>query len=113
MDDLTEHGPPGSSAEQQALAQVEGIEEVHTIKQEDLDVNTALFQRQQTTPLLQIFGVETNRAPDRYRELMRGLNAKQKQVISYHRRWCKDAVVAMKKGEAIKPYRILSVVLVE
>ena len=112
MDDLTEHGPPQhawdqvapGAAEQQALAEAEGTEEVHTIEQEDLDANAQLFRRQQTTPLLQRFGMETNRQlipPDQYRELMRGLNIKQRQVVSYHRRWCKDTVVAMKKGQAL------------
>ena len=87
------------------------------IEQEDLEANAALFQ-QQSAPLLQRFGLETNRkliTADKYRELMRGLNAKQRQVVSFHRRWCKYAVIAMKKGEAIRPYHIgyFSVVLVE
>ena len=82
---------------------------MRTIEQEDLDANASLFQQQQTTPLLQRFSLETNRAlipPDEYRQLMRGLNTKQRQIVNYHRRWCKDAVIAMKKGEAIKPYRV-------
>ena len=44
--------------------------------------------------------------PDQYRELMRGLNIKQRQAVNFHRRWCKAAVVALKKGESIKPYRV-------
>ena len=73
-----------------------------------MDANAALFQ-QQSAPLLQRFDLETNRElipPDEYRELMRGLNTKQRQAVNFHRRWCKDAVIAMKKGEAIKPYRV-------
>ena len=108
MNDLTEHGPPQhawdqvapGAAEQQALAEAEGTEEVHTIEQEELDANAQLFQRLQTAPLLQRFGMETNRQlipPDQYRELMRGLNIKQKLVVNYHRMWCKDAVIAMQK----------------
>ena len=88
IDDLTEHGPPQhawdqvapGTAEQQAQAQVEGVEEMRTIEQEDLDANALLFQ-QQTAPLLQRFSLETNRElipPDQYRELMRGLNTKQR-----------------------------------
>ena len=117
IDDLTEHGPPQhawdqvapGAAEQQAQAQAEGAEEMITIEQEDLDANASLFQQQQTTPLLQRFSLEINRAlipPDEYRQLMRGLNTKQRQIVNYHRRWCKDAVIAIKKGEAIKPYRV-------
>jgi DNA replication protein DnaC len=116
IDDLTEHGPPQhawdqvapGAAEQQAQAQAEGAEEVRHIEQEDLDANAALFQ-QQSTPLLQRFALETNRElipPDKYRELMRGLNTKQRQTVNFHRKWCKDAVIATKKGKAIKPYRV-------
>ena len=82
---------------------------MRTIEQEDLAVNASLFQQQQTTSLLQRFSLETNReliSLDEYRELMRGLNTKQRQIVNFHRRWCKDAVMAMKKGEAIKPYRV-------
>ena len=67
------------------------------------------MQQQQTTPLLQRFAMETNRElipPDKYCELMRGLNTNQRQAVNFHRRWYKDAVIAMKKGEAIKPYRV-------
>ena len=116
INDLTEHGPPQSAwdqvapdaAERQALAEAEGAQEMRHIEQEDLDANAALFQ-QQAAPLLQRFDLETNRElipPDKYRELMRGLNIKQRQAVNFHRRWCKEAVVAMKKGEPIKPYRV-------
>ena len=113
FDDLTEHGPPEhawdqvapGAAELQAQAEAEGGEEMRNIEQEDLDANAALYQ-QQSAPLLQRFALETSRElipPDKYHELMRGLNTKQKQAVNFHRRWCKDAVVAMKK-EAIKHF---------
>ena len=54
--------------------------------------------------MLQRFDLETNRElipPIEYRELMRGLNTKQRQAVNFHR-WCKEAVVAMKKGEPIR-----------
>ena len=116
IDDLTEHGPPQhawdqvapGATEQQAQAEAVGTEVMRRIEQEDLDANAALFQ-QQSAPLLQRFDVETNRElipPDEYRELMRGLNTKQRQAVNFHRRWRKDAVIAMKKGEAIEPYRV-------
>ena len=53
--------------------------------------------------------METNReliSPDKYCELMRGLNTKQRLAVNFHRRWYKDAVIATKKGEAVKPYRV-------
>ena len=116
IDDLTEHSPPQhawdqvarGAAEQQALAEAEGAQEMRHIEQEDLDANAALFQ-QQSAPLLQRFDLETNRElipPDKHRELMRGLNTKQRQAVNFYRWWCKEAVVALKKGEPIKPYRV-------
>ena len=81
-------------------------EEMRRIEQEDLDANAALTQQQQTTPLLQRFVNRELIPPDKYRELVRGLNTKQRQAMNFHRRWCKDAIIAMKKGETIKPYRV-------
>ena len=90
----TDHAPqhawdqvaPGA-AEQQAQAEAEGSEEMRTIEQEDLNANAAIFQQQQTT--------------------LRGLNTKQRLVVNYHRNGARiDAVVAMKKGEDVKPYRV-------
>lgn len=78
-------------------------------EQEDLNSNAALLQQQQTIPLLLRFSSETNRElipPERYCELMRGLNHKQKLIVNFHRRWCKDAIVALKQGNPINPYRI-------
>ena len=81
---------------------------MRTIEREDLDANVSLFQQQQMTPLLQRFSLETNKElipPHQYHELMKGLNTKQRQIVNFHR-WCKNDVIAMKKGEAIKPYRV-------
>ena len=41
-----------------------------------------------------------------YRKLLRGLNAKHRQVIMFHRDWCKKAVVALKQGKPIEPYHV-------
>ena len=42
-----------------------------------------------------------------YREMVRGLNKNQYSVVMYHCMWCKQAILAMKRGEAITPYRLL------
>ena len=34
--------------------------------------------------------------PDEYRKLLRSLNAKQKQMVMFHRSWCKKAAIALK-----------------
>ncbi len=106
---------PGSSRNSRttvAQAQAEGMRNIEQA------ANAALLQ-QQSAPLLQRFALETNRElipPDKYRELMRGLNTKQRQAVNFNRKWCKDAVIATKKGETIKPSshtESFSVVLVE
>ena len=38
--------------------------------------------------------------------MVRGLNHKQYLMAMYHRMWCKQALVSMKKGEPVTPYRI-------
>ena len=43
---------------------------------------------------------------DEYRKLLRGLNAKQRQVVMFHRDWCKKAVIALKQGKPIEPYHV-------
>ena len=37
-------------------------------------------------------------SPPEYREMMRSLNEKQREVMIHHRQWCKDNVLALKKN---------------
>ena len=116
MNDFHEFVPPThawdqvapGAAEQNARAQAEGVEVERTLDQADLDANAQLHQQHSDT-LLQRFTTDTNRevlAPDQYRAMVRGLNPKQRQVVAFHRKWCKDAVIAMRKGEPVRPYRV-------
>ena len=73
---------------------------MRNIEQEEVDANAALYQQQSAPCYRELI------PPHQYRELMRGLNTNQRQAVNFHRRWCKEAVVAMKKGEPIRPYRI-------
>ena len=117
MDELTQHGPPQhawdqvapGAAEQQARGEEEGVEEERHIEQEDLDANANLHQEHSNTPLLQHFAAELNRelmSPEEYRAALRGLNKKQRQVVMFHRAWCKKALVALRSGQQVEPYRI-------
>ena len=117
-DDLREHGPPQhawdlvapGTVEQHARDEAEGVVEERSIEQDDLDANACLVQQQQhSTPLLQRFTAETNRellSPEEYRAAIRGLNNKQRQVVIFHRRWCKSAIIALKSGQQVNPYRV-------
>ena len=44
--------------------------------------------------------------PHEYRRLLRELNNKQKAIVMYHRNWCKKAIVALRNGTPVQPYRV-------
>lgn len=98
---------PGAQEQQLEAENFENVTLTH-IEQTDLDANASIILNQ-TPTFLQRFDLEINRelmSPEEYRKLMRGLNSKQKQIVHFHRQWCKKAVLAMKKEEAIQPYRV-------
>jgi hypothetical protein len=63
-----------------------------------------------TTASLHVrFESATNRQeipPDQYRQLLRELNAKQLEIVMFHRNWCKKAVIALKEGKLVEPYHV-------
>ena len=94
-----------------AQAAEQGVETLTELAEQDLIDNASLVQGSTTGSggLSVRYEGAANPAvipPDEYRELMRGLNSKQRAMITYHRHWCKQTVLAMKKGEHIKPYRV-------
>ena len=40
----------------------------------------------------------------KYNKYMQGLNEERKLVVMYHRKWCKETVIALKQNKPIKPY---------
>ena len=40
----------------------------------------------------------------KYNKYMQQLNEEQKTIVMYHRKWCKDTVLALKQNKPIKPY---------
>ena len=86
----------------------QGVETLTELSEEDL-VDNANLLNSNTSGLSVRFESAANPqviAPDEYRKLMRGLNAKQRAMIMYHRNWCKQAVKAMKHSKPIEPYRV-------
>ena len=41
-----------------------------------------------------------------YRQMLRLLNTKQKQIVQYHRKWCVEAVTNMRRRNPVVPYQI-------
>ena len=105
-----------STEHNRGLDSNEGQELERDLEQEDIDDNTALFnnptgESTRTGPaeLAYRFEGAANKeiiSPDEYRFLMRGLNEKQRQIVMYHRKWCKQTILALKKGEVVRPYQI-------
>lgn len=90
----------------------EGVEVERVIEQEGLDANAAMVQRgscDNACDLAAWYKAETEKTlivPAEYRKMMRSLNAKQRQIVCYHRKWCKDAVIAIKQNRPVIPYRL-------
>ena len=86
------------------------------LSQEDIDDNTVLINdpsvnssRNGPAELAYRFEGAANKdiiPPEEYRSLIKGLNKRQRQIVTYHRKWCKEAVLALKEGKNIKPYHI-------
>ena len=96
--------PPNTeSSRAQSLA--EGVEPLTEISQEDLDHHTNLFTSTTHGSLHAMFESAANKQQipaDEYRTLLRGLTAKQRQIVMFHRDWCKKAVVPLKQGKPIE-----------
>ena len=90
----------------------EGIELERPMAADDLDANEAMMMGEsgaQNRELVARYNIEAEKTvmtPTEYRDIVRGLNKKQKQIIMYNRKWCKNAVKAWKNNQEINPYRI-------
>ena len=114
---LSDSGPPQHAWDQlapgteanQALDRAEGTQSLTEVSDQDLVDNANLFTSSTTSTIHTRYESAANSQeipPDEYRKLFRGLNTKQKQIVMFHRNWCKQAVVALKQGKPVEPYRV-------
>ena len=102
---------PGNEHENQQDRD-EGIQVERDIEQEDLDANAAMINGPNPDMISDVgarYQAEADKKlipPKEYRGLIRSLNTKQRDVVFYHRKWCKDAVVAIKQNKPVVPYRL-------
>ena len=112
--DIDEDGPPEhlwnyiapSTQESRLQSLAEGSELLTEVSQEDLRDNANLITSTTTASLHVRFESATNRqqiSPEQYRQLLRELNAKQREIVMFHRNWCKKAIIALKEGKPIEP----------
>ena len=96
-----------STEESRSRSLEEGSEVLTEVAQEDLEANADI--RNTSQPLGVRFEAAASKEaipPDEYRQLMRGLNAKQRAIVMYNRDWCKRAVTALRNNSRIEPYRV-------
>ena len=113
--EVDEHGPPEylwnsiapSTEESRMQSIAESSEQLTEVSQQDLQDNQSILT---SGPNLHVrFESAANQLeipPDQYREYMRGLNEQQKSIVTFHRDWCKKAVLALKQGKPVEPYHV-------
>ena len=120
MEHMEKYGPPehvwdniAPENQHNEMADLaEGMELERPMAEDDLVANEAMIMApsdRQNKEIVARYSVETEKTimtPSEYRSIMRGLNKKQRQIIMYNRRWCKNAVKAWKNNQEINPYRI-------
>ena len=115
--EVDENGPPEhlwsliapstEASRSQSLA--EGSEPLTEVSNEDLQDNANILSSGTTANLHVRFDSATNQQvipADQYREMLRELNDKQRSIVMFHRNWCKKAVIALKQGKPVEPYRV-------
>ncbi len=104
---IPEHAWNQIAPNTEAQSRAKSLEHLTEVSQEDIEDNTNLIISTSHGSLHTRFETAANKQeipPSEYRELMRGLNSKQRQIVMFHRTWCKKAVLALKQEKPIQPY---------
>ena len=101
---------PGTEESQHA-AQQEGITDERPMAQEDIQTHIKQIineQPQSKNDSLSLKYTKEARkeilTAKKYNKYMQHLNEEQKVVVMYHRKWCKETVIALKQNKPVKPY---------
>ncbi|XP_066269843.1 uncharacterized protein [Branchiostoma lanceolatum] len=118
--DLLRNGPPEDiwhsiapnvefeQAEQQAEGLTVGGEMSEEDQRENIDL-TPQSTSNHRSELHARFTAELNKvrmSSEEYRTMMRSLNSKQMEVLRFHRKWCKDTIIALKHDKPAPQYTI-------
>ncbi|XP_019628628.1 PREDICTED: uncharacterized protein LOC109473188 [Branchiostoma belcheri] len=105
---------PGAQ-QQQAEQEEEGICDDRSIGAEDLQHNADLTDNRNQdnvdrhAELHARYTAEATKSLlslEEYREMMRALNENQRNIVNYHRQWCKATVIALKEHKPLPTYRL-------
>ena len=101
---------PGTEESQQA-AQEEGITDEWPMAGEDIQTHIDQIVNEQQQSKNDSLNLKYTKEARKellttveYNKYMQQLNEKQKKVVMYHRKWCKETVLALKQNKPIKPY---------
>ena len=117
---LNDSGPPQhvwsgiapTTEQNRVQEEQEGSEQITNLEEEDLQTNSTLNEQPPGSFVAELharYEAEANKEelpPEEYRALVRVLNAKQLSIIKFHRHWCKKAIIAIRHGHSVTPYRI-------
>ena len=90
----------------------EGINIETNMETVDLEANAQMFEMQTSntsSDVIARYDIEERRdilAPAEYRKMMRCLNEKQREIVMFHRDWCKNAITTLKQNKKIQPYQV-------
>ena len=116
---LQDAGPPQaawdnlapSAEEAQKLAQDEGVSDECPMAEEDIQAHINQIVKevpQSQNELLSLKYTKEARkellSTQEYNKCMQQLNKEQKMMVMYHRKWCKETVLALKQNKLVKPY---------
>ena len=103
---------PGAE-EAEELAHQEGISDERPMAEEDIQhhINQIVNDRPQShnDSLNTKYAKEARKellSPREYNKGMRQLNTEQKTMVMYHKKWCKETVIALKQHKPVKPYHV-------
>ena len=103
---------PGAE-EAEELAHQEGISDERPMAEEDIQhhINQIVndWPQSHNESLNTKYTKEAKKellSPREYNKCMRQLNTEQKTMVMYHRKWCKETVIALKQHKLVKPYHV-------
>ena len=108
--DALDNLAPGTEDSQQA-AQEEGITDQQPMAEEDIQTHIDQIVNEQQQSKNDSLNLKYTKEARKellttveYNKYMQQLNEEQKIVVMYHRKWCKETVLALKQNKPIKPY---------
>ena len=109
-EDAWDNLAPGAEESQQT-AQDEGITDEGPMAQEDIQAHIDHIVNEQPQSKNDSLNLKYTKearkellSTQEYNKYMQHLNEEQKIVVMYHRKWCKETVIALKQNKPIQPY---------